>query len=74
LLAHALEALKAQKRYTFLKNAEVFQNPKTGDRWNGNQAIRRGMWAVALRKAKVRYRKPYQTRHTYASMMLMAGE
>jgi hypothetical protein len=31
------------------------------------------MWAPALRKAGVRYRKPYQTRHTYASMMLMAG-
>ena len=32
------------------------------------------MWIPALRKAGVRYRKPYQTRHTYASMMLMAGE
>lgn len=25
-------------------------------------------------KAGVRYRRPYQTRHTYASMMLTAGE
>src|SRR5262245_65741624 len=32
------------------------------------------MWAPALRRAGVRYRKPYQTRHTYASMALMAGE
>src|SRR5438874_4124793 len=32
------------------------------------------MWIPALKKAGVRYRKPYQTRHTYASMMLMAGE
>ncbi|MDF5919893.1 hypothetical protein P4133_10895 [Pseudomonas aeruginosa] len=28
----------------------------------------------ALKKAGVRYRRPYQTRHTYASMMLSAGE
>jgi integrase len=27
-----------------------------------------------MRKAGVRYRRPYQTRHTYASMMLSAGE
>ena len=27
-----------------------------------------------MRKAGVRYRRPYQTRHTYASMMLTAGE
>src|SRR5439155_13857888 len=45
-----------------------------GERWTGDKCIRQGMWAPALRKAGVRYRKPYQTRHTYASMMLMAGE
>ena len=28
----------------------------------------------AVKKAGVRYRRPYQTRHTYASMMLSAGE
>ena len=27
-----------------------------------------------MKKAGVRYRRPYQTRHTYASMMLSAGE
>src|SRR5437870_6834449 len=44
------------------------------ERWIGDKCIRQGMWAPALRKAGVRYRKPYQTRHTYASMMLMANE
>jgi integrase len=38
LLAPALEALKAQKTHTLLKDAEVFQNPKTLERWNGDQA------------------------------------
>ncbi|HME99469.1 MAG TPA: site-specific integrase [Terriglobia bacterium] len=74
LLPPALEALKAQKAYTFLKGAEVFQNPRSGERWTGDQAIRKTLWLPALKRAGVRYRNPYQTRHTYASMMLMAGE
>ena len=74
LLPPALEALKAQKVYTFLKSAEVFQDPRTSERWKGDQAIRKTLWTPALKRAGVRYRNPYQTRHTYASMMLMAGE
>lgn len=74
LLAPALEALTAQKQYTLLKNLEIFQNPRTGERWEGDQAIRKTLWIPALKRAKVRYRRPYQTRHTYASMMLSAGE
>ena len=31
-------------------------------------------WLKALNEAQVRYRNPYQTRHTYASTMLSAGE
>ena len=60
LLPPALEALQAQKTFTFLKNEEVFQNPKTGERWMGPNPIGL-MWASALRKTKVRYRNQYQT-------------
>lgn len=74
LLGPAMEALKAQKAFTFLADAEVFQNPRTGERWVGDGPIRKTMWAHALKKSGVRYRRPYQTRHTYASMMLSAGE
>lgn len=74
LLAPALEALKDQKAHTYVKNAEVFQDPRWGERWAGDQPIRQGFWVKALQLAKVRYRRPYQTRHTYASMMLSAGE
>jgi integrase len=74
LLQHALEALNAQKQQTWLKGAEVFQNPRTGERWTGDQPIRKTMWTPALKRAGVRYRNPYQTRHTYASMMLSSGE
>ncbi len=74
LLAPALAALTAQKQHTFIKGAEVFQRPRLCERWTGDQAIRDRVWIPALKKAGVRYRNPYQTRHTYASMMLMAGE
>lgn len=74
LLLPALEALKAQKQHTFLADREIFQNPRTGERWTGDQPVRKTMWVPAMKKAGVRYRRPYQTRHTYASMMLSAGE
>jgi integrase len=74
LLKPALVAIEGQKAYTWLKGAEVFQNPRTHERWTGDQPIRKTLWQYALKKVGVRYRRPYQTRHTYASMMLSAGE
>lgn len=74
LLGPALQALKEQKAFTYLAGKEVFQNPRLMTRWAGDQAIRKTLWIYALRRAGVRYRNPYQTRHTYASMMLSAGE
>jgi integrase len=74
LLQPALEALNAHKAHTLLKGAEVFQRPGTTERWPGDKAIPECFWSSALKRARVRYRNPYQTRHTYASMMLMAGE
>ena len=74
LLQPALDALRNQKQFTAFKNQEIFQNPRTGERWTGDQSIRKTVWTPALKRAKVKYRIPYQTRHTYASMMLTAGE
>jgi len=73
ILAPAAAALKAQKPRTFLAGDPVFRNPGTGERWTGDQQIR-DLWVRVLKLAGVRYRWPYQMRHTYASMMLSAGE
>jgi integrase len=70
----ALDALRAQKAHSFLKGEEVFQNPNTGEPWGGDMQIRQRHWTPLLKRAGVRYRYPYQTRHTYASTMLSAGE
>ena len=70
----AIDALKAQKPFTFLQDNKIFHNPRTNKPWQGDQAIRKTCWQPAIKKAGVRYRKPYQTRHTFASMCLSAGE
>jgi len=74
LLPLALEALRDQKTFTFDKGKQVFHNPVTNKPWSSDVKIRNPLWINALKAAGVRYRNPYQTRHTYASMMLSAGE
>ncbi|QOJ21748.1 MAG: site-specific integrase [Gammaproteobacteria bacterium] len=68
------KALIDQKSHTLLQGGKVFINPAACKQWTGDQQIRKGYWIPLLRDAGVRYRNPYQTRHTYASMMLSAGE
>lgn len=74
LLPPALEALEQQKRYTFSQKGRVFHNPQTNKPWETSQQIRRTQWMHVLKRAGIRYRNTYQTRHTYASMMLSQGE
>ncbi|WP_269791670.1 site-specific integrase [Stenotrophomonas sp. Iso1] len=74
LVAPALAALKAQRAHTLLAGEFVFHDPKTNARWGSDQTIRAGSWQRALKKAGVRYRYPYQMRHTFASQALSAGE
>lgn len=74
LLTPSTAAIEAQKKYSFLAGGAIFLNPRTGQAWTGDQPIRHSAWVPALKKSGVRYRRQYQTRHTWASMMLSAGE
>lgn len=74
LLPPALEALEQQKKYTLSLQGRVFHNPQTNKAWETSQQIRRTQWMHILKRAGIRYRNTYQTRHTYASMMLSQGE
>lgn len=74
LFPPALEALKNQKPFTFLADYRIFYNPRTNEPWETDGQIRKTLWQTALKKAGVVYRNPYQTRHTYASTLLSAGE
>jgi len=74
LLPKAIEALESQMACTFKKGKHIFHNPETNKPWSSDVKIRYPLWTKALKAAGVRYRNPYQTRHTYASMLLSAGE
>ncbi|MDO8905969.1 tyrosine-type recombinase/integrase [Hydrogenophaga sp.] len=73
LMPPALEVLKAQKKITGDAGKWVFQNPRIHDRWQNSERLR-VHWIYAMKASGVRYRYPYQCRHTYASMMVSAGE
>lgn len=74
LLPAALAALKRQYKFTGKAGKEVFHHPRLDVPWSGDKPIRESYWRPALKQAGVRYRKPYQTRHTYASMLLSSRE
>ena len=69
----AYEALRAQEQYSRLANGPVFLDPATGRGWDTSDRLNR-VWIPTLKKAGVRHRTQYQTRHTFASTLLSAGE
>lgn len=73
LLAPALSALGSQKAYTFLVGQHIFINELNGKPYAGDQQLWQA-WKRALLKSGIRYRNPYQTRHTFASFLLSSGE
>ena len=74
LNSRAMAALKAMKAHTFmLPGGWVFVDPRSGDRWADDEGPRENFWRPTLRRLGIRYRSPYETRHTYATLMLMAG-
>lgn len=72
LNSRALEAFAAQKAHSYLAGAHVFRDPRDGQRWAGEPKFR-VYWLATLKRLGIRHRPPYNTRHTYATMMLMAG-
>lgn len=73
LNSRALAALKRQKAHTFLAGGPVWLDPRYGEPWIDERAFRRSYWTPTLKRLGIRYRRPYNMRHTYATMMLMAG-
>jgi integrase len=73
LMPNAHEALLSQQQLNPGSN-RVFLDPTTGKQWDGDHIVRKRVWIPALNKARVKYRNPYQTRHTYASMLLSQGK
>ena len=74
LLLPAIEALQQQQQFTRFQGEFVFHNPRMDAPWQSNASFARTYWKPLLLRAKVRYRQPYQLRHTYASTMISSGE
>ncbi len=76
LNSRALAFYKDQKPATFLNGKGpgwIFPDPRTGQRFTDDEPPRELYWRPCLKRLGIRYRSPYETRHTYATMMLMAG-
>ena len=72
-LDSAMAALLRQKAHTFLAGDHVFLDPRYSTPWTDERAFRRSHWTPTLKRLGIRYRRPYNARHTRATEMLMAG-
>jgi integrase len=73
LQTRALNAIKRQKDHSFLAGGHVFLNPVTGERFTDTAAPMDVVWRPTLKALGIRHRDARQTRHTFATMCLMAG-
>lgn len=69
-LENATVALIDQKAVSFLSNEHIWLNPCTAQAWESDAQVRKTLWQPLYQGAGMRYRNPYQTRHTYASAPL----
>jgi integrase len=72
LLERAAAVLQRQRARTELAGAAIFHNPTTGMPWADEQVQRR-YFEAAVKRLEIRYRAQKQTRHTFATVCLMAG-
>lgn len=67
-----IAALQKMKPFTFMKGGDIFENPVTGKSWHDERSQRDHYWAPCLVRCGIRKRRPYATRHTFATTALMA--
>jgi integrase len=68
----AWEAFEAQRPHTQLAGGAIFKNPETDEAW-ADEKRQHVYWGRCLRRLGLRYREPYQARHSFATLNLMAG-
>ncbi|MGN4188748.1 Arm DNA-binding domain-containing protein [Burkholderia gladioli] len=73
LNSRALAAIQRQRPLTQMLGDRVFLDPRYNEVWHDEDSFRRTYWERILRRLGMRYRRPYNMRHSYATAMLMAG-
>ncbi len=66
-------AILNMKQKTYLNSSYIFLS-SSGTHYTDSGFIRKGAWTNAIRLCGLDYRTLYQTRHTFASNMISAGE
>jgi integrase len=74
LLPEAISALSSILESKYCNDFRVFIDPKTLTTYKYSDGLRKYIWLPALKRARVKYRYPYQCRHTFASTMLSQGK
>lgn len=72
LNSRSLAALQRQRQHTFMAGGAVFHDPRKGAAWADEKAWKKRCWVPCLKRLGIRWRPPYNTRHTYATQLLMA--
>ena len=65
--------LNRLKKHTMMKGEHLFLAQQTGKPWVNTTTLANHYWVSSLKRCKIRYREARQTRHTCATLMLMAG-
>ena len=73
LNSEASAAIERQKPYTFENASKVFNDPHYNAPWRYQRITDSTFWTVTLKRLGLRHRRPYNIRHTYATLALMAG-
>jgi integrase len=72
LNSRSMAALQRQRQHTQIEGEAVFKDPRYDQQWTDERAFRRSFWTPTLKVLGIRYRRPYNMRHTYATAMLMS--
>jgi integrase len=73
LIDQAWAALQRQRAATQLVGDAIFLDPLTGHPWKSTEHLVQHYWRPMLRALGIRDRDARQTRHTFATLALMAG-
>lgn len=73
LNSRAFNAINRQRQFSQVAGGRVFHDPRYGEPWKNEDMFQRAYWARMLKRLGMRYRRPYNMRHSYATAMLMAG-
>lgn len=68
----ALAALLSQRRLTG-SSSKIFHDPYYNEPWLYHRITRAAFWTTTLKRMGIRHRRTYNTRHTFATIGLMAG-